>query len=100
MTTHEAILLGVSGSRSVFDPQGCEACRGTGYKGRLALAEILVFNQELDELLITTSSRVPLKALVQKKGFIPLAQDGRHRVLQGDTSIEEVLRIVDLREEQ
>jgi type II secretory ATPase GspE/PulE/Tfp pilus assembly ATPase PilB-like protein len=98
MTSYEAILLGLKNSQVLFRSKGCEACRGTGYRGRLAIAEILVFDPELDELLLTTSSRTPLKALAQKKGYIPMEQDARQRVLKGDTSLEEVLRAVDLRE--
>lgn len=98
MSPYEAILLGLKNPGIQFISKGCEACRGTGYRGRLAIAEILVFDPELDELLITTSSRSPLKTLAQKKGYIPMAQDARHRVLKGDTSLEEVLRAVDLRE--
>ncbi|HUX79394.1 MAG TPA: ATPase, T2SS/T4P/T4SS family [Alphaproteobacteria bacterium] len=98
MSPYEAILLGLKNPGIRFISKGCEACRGTGYRGRLAIAEILVFDPELDELLITTSSRSPLKTLAQKKGYIPMAQDARHRVLKGDTSLEEVLRAVDLRE--
>jgi len=98
MSAYEAILLGLNSPRTLFVPKGCEACRGTGYRGRLAIAEILAFDQELDELLITTSSRAPLKALALKKGYIPMKQDAQRRVLRGDTSLEEVLRTIDLRE--
>ena len=98
MSEYEAILLDLDSPRAVFTPTGCEACRRTGYRGRLAIAEILAFDQELDELLITTSSRAPLKTLALTKGYIPMKQDAQHRVLRGDTSLEEVLRAVDLRE--
>ncbi len=98
MSPYEAILLGLKTPHRLFSSKGCEICRGTGYRGRLAIAEILVFDPELDELLISTSSRTPLKTLAQKKGYIPMEQDARHRVLNGDTSLEEVLTAVDLRQ--
>lgn len=98
MTAYEAILLGLKSSGTHSIAKGCESCRGTGYRGRLAIAEILVFDHELDELLMTTSSRSHLKTFAQKKGFIPIAQDARNRVLKGDSSLEEILRAVDLRE--
>lgn len=97
MTPQEAFLLGLKDPRILFHPEGCAVCRGTGYKGRLAIGEILVFDQELDELLITTTSRTCLKALALKHGFIPMGQDARQRVIKGDTSLEEVLTAVDLR---
>ncbi len=98
VSAYEEALLNFSNPQVLFIPKGCEECRGTGYHGRLAIAKIIVFDSELDELLITTSSRTPLKVLAQKKGYIPIEQDARHRVLKGDTSLEEVLRAVDLRE--
>lgn len=96
MTAHEALLLNLPMAQSLFIAEGCTSCRGTGYKGRLAIAEILVFDQEMGEYLITTSSTFSLKTMAKKKGFIPMGQDARHRVLKGDTSLEEVLRSVDL----
>ena len=97
-TPEEANLLKMSSQKSFFVSQGCSLCRGTGYQGRLAIAESLVFDGELDELLLTTSSRLHLLQVAQKKGFTPLKDEARRRVLKGDTSLEEVLRAVDLRE--
>jgi type IV pilus assembly protein PilB len=84
----------------LFEPMGCQACHGTGYRGRLAIAEVLTFDETLNELLITNASRTSLKSHALKGGYIPMAQDARQRILNGDTSLEEVLRIVDLREAQ
>lgn len=96
MTSYEAILLGVENPRYLFVSKGCGLCRETGYHGRLALAEIIVFDPELDEVLMSSSSRTPLKVLAQKKGYVSLKQDAQFRVLKGDTSLEEALRAVDL----
>jgi type IV pilus assembly protein PilB len=85
---------------TLFEPMGCQACHGTGYRGRLALAEVLIFDETLNELLITNASRTSLKNHALEQGYIPMAQDGRQRILNGDTSLEEVLRMVDLREGQ
>jgi type II secretory ATPase GspE/PulE/Tfp pilus assembly ATPase PilB-like protein len=90
MTSHDAILLRLSTPHPLFMPKGCVSCRGTGYRGRLAIAEILVFDQELEEYLMRTSSSVALKARAQQKGFIPMEQDARYRVLNGDTTMEEI----------
>lgn len=98
MTIHEAALLNVPPPQSLFTAEGCTSCRNTGYRGRLAIAEILVFDPELDECLVTSSSTLSLKALAKKKGFIPMEQDARQRVLNGDTTMEEVLRAVNLEE--
>lgn len=98
MNSYEAVLLGSKIPSRLHVPKGCELCQKTGYRGRVAIAEILVFDPDLDELLITSTSRLPLKHLAQKKGYIPMGQDARQRVLKGDTSLEEVLRSIDLRE--
>ena len=73
-------------------------CRETGFKGRLAIAEIVVFDQDLDEIMLSTHSKQTLNTFALKKGYLPMAQDAKNRVLRGDTSLEEVLRIIDLRE--
>ena len=100
MTIHETRLLHVAAPQPLFTAEGCTFCRETGYRGRLAIAEILVFDPELDECLVTTPSTLSLKVLAQKKGFIPMEQDARHRVLRGDTTMEEVLRSLGLEEEK
>lgn len=98
MSLYESAFLGAGHQRLIDIPRGCELCRGTGYYGRLAIAEILMFDQDLDEFLLTTYARGPFKALAQKKGYIPMTQDAKQRVLKGDTSLEEVIKVIDLRE--
>jgi type II secretory ATPase GspE/PulE/Tfp pilus assembly ATPase PilB-like protein len=92
MTRHEMSLLALSSPLSLYTAKGCEVCRGTGYKGRLALAEIVVFDQELDEALSASASNHQLKSLAQRKGYRSLRQDAQTRVLRGDTSLEEILK--------
>lgn len=98
MQPSEAFLLGIETPTSFFIPQGCISCRETGYQGRLAIAEILNFDEEMNELLISGSSRIVLKERALGKGYLPMAQDARQRILKGDTSLEEVRRVIDLRE--
>lgn len=98
MLPEEAHLLGCHTLTSLFIPQGCKACRETGYQGRLAVAEILRFDEDINDLLIANASRPLLKRKALEKGYIPLAQDARNRILKGDTSLEEALRVIDLRE--
>jgi len=98
MQPSEACLLGIEAPTSFFTPHGCALCRETGYHGRLAIAEILNFDEEMNELLISGSSRTVLKERALEKGYLPMAQDARQRILKGDISLEEVRRVVDLRE--
>ena len=91
MTPNEIAFFQLPTPRSLFSAQGCTSCRETGYKGRLAIAEILVFDQEMEECLSSLSSNLPLKSLAQKKGFVSMEQDARYRVLVGDTTTEEIM---------
>lgn len=96
MTPYEAILLNSKTPQTLFIPKGCDVCRGTGYRGRLALAEVIVFDPEIDEVLLSSSSKATLKALCQKKGYISMKQAAQLRVLKGDTSVTEISRVIDL----
>ncbi len=77
---------------------GCEHCADSGYRGRFALMEIVRFDRGMDEALAGGCTFGELRALAISKGFRPLAEDGLRRVLAGDTSLEEVARVVDLTE--
>jgi general secretion pathway protein E/type IV pilus assembly protein PilB len=75
---------------------GCVACDYQGYKGRLAIMELLRFDTELDELITRNATLGELTAHALAHGFMPIAEDGLRRVLEGITSIDEVGRVVDL----
>lgn len=80
----------------LYRADGCSHCDFRGYRGRVALLEILRFDEELDDLV---SRRVPihdLLRLARRKGFRTLADAAVARVINGDTSIEEAARVVDL----
>jgi general secretion pathway protein E/type IV pilus assembly protein PilB len=71
-------------------------CEHQGYKGRLALMELLKFNAEIDELITQRASYRELAKVAFSKGFKPLAEDGVRRVLEGVTSLDEVARVIDM----
>ncbi len=75
---------------------GCELCDNQGYKGRIALMEVIRFDAELDELITNKASRRELESMALSKGFVPLSEDGIRRVKEGFTSLDEVFRVVDL----
>ncbi len=96
---HEARLLsgGIDGARPViFRPCGCERCDFQGYKGRLAIMEILRMNADMDELIARRSTVRDIRLLANSQGFVSLADDGLRRVLDGSTSLEELGRVIDL----
>lgn len=80
----------------IYQAKGCAACDNQGYKGRIALMEILRFDEEMDELIVRRATARELLRMAISKGFRPLADAGAARVLEGIVSLEEVSRVVDL----
>ena len=72
---------------------GCENCRHTGYRGRIAIYEILPFSNEVKEQVVQRATAHQIKRLALKQGMTPLRVAGWKRVTQGETTVEEVLRV-------
>jgi type IV pilus assembly protein PilB len=72
--------------------KGCEECRGTGYRGRIGIFELLVITPELRELILHRRSSAELKATAQKR-MTTMQQDGLQKAARGVTSLDEVIRI-------
>ncbi|MEI8325604.1 MAG: ATPase, T2SS/T4P/T4SS family [Betaproteobacteria bacterium] len=81
---------------SLFKPAGCPACEFHGYRGRLPIVELLKFDLDLDELVTRRASIKSLTEHVCERGFVSMAQDGLRRVRDGQTTVDEVARVVDL----
>ncbi|CAN7385338.1 ATPase, T2SS/T4P/T4SS family [Pseudoduganella sp. LjRoot289] len=81
---------------TIYRAVGCERCAHQGYKGRLAIMELLKMNPELDELVGRRASARELRKAAREAGFKTLVDDGMRRVLEGVTTLEEVSRVVDL----
>ena len=94
----ERKLLGIHSAEefTLYRAAGCDLCHHQGYKGRLAIMELLKMDSDLDDLVSRRASTRDLKQAAKDKGFRPLAADGLQRVLQGITSLSEVARVVDL----
>jgi len=82
----------------IYRPVGCERCEFQGYRGRLAIMELLRIDGDLDELIARRATVREIKNMARGKGFRTLAEDGLRRVLDGSTSIDEIARVVDLTE--
>jgi general secretion pathway protein E/type IV pilus assembly protein PilB len=96
---HETRLLGTPADKPravIYRPCGCERCDFQGYRGRLAIMELLRINGDMDELIARRSTVREMRQLAIQQGFRTLADDGLRRVLDGSTSIEELGRVVDL----
>jgi type IV pilus assembly protein PilB len=73
---------------------GCSTCAKTGYKGRLALHEVMVVGEEIERLCVARASVAEVGDVAQEQGMHLLRIDGMHKVRDGLTSLEEVLRVV------
>jgi type IV pilus assembly protein PilB len=95
----ERRLLGLSPedpAATICRAAGCDHCRHQGYQGRFAIMELLKFSGELDEAVARRASTRELKNSARAAGFRTLVDDGMRRVLEGETSLDEVSRVVDL----
>jgi len=77
----------------IFEGKGCEVCKFTGYKGRTAIYEILVVNDQIRELIVRRVSANHLKKLAIQSGMKTLREDGWEKVRRGLTTVGEVLRV-------
>ena len=80
----------------IYKAVGCEQCRGTGYKGRMGLYEILVLTTEMKRLVGDGATLNQIKQQAYQEGLQPLRLAGAKRVAQGVTTLEEVMRVVPL----
>ena len=96
----ERKLLGRDGAAvtTLWRGRGCERCNQQGYRGRLAILEIVRFDRDMDFALAEGKPIGELRALAMSRGFRSLADDGIRRVIAGDTGLEEVARVIDLTE--
>ena len=97
-TSAECRLLGVKADRppTVYRAVGCDHCDYQGYRGRLAIMEILKLDVDMDELIARRATAREMQRAAIAKGFRTLADDGARRVLEGTTTLDELMRVVDL----
>ncbi len=81
------------GRITLYKGRGCPACSFTGMKGRVAIYEIMPITQEIRDLIIKGASTAELRAMAQADGMKTLRQAGLMKVLEGITTVEEVLRV-------
>jgi len=87
----EAIGLALPAGESIWEPVGCPACDGTGYRGRTAIFELLVLNDELRNAVSEGATQDVLLEMARKNGFRMYREDGAQKILGGITSVAEVL---------
>jgi type IV pilus assembly protein PilB len=73
--------------------EGCQNCNNTGYAGRTAIYEVMPIKKELQDLVLRNVSTADLKQEAVLLGMTTLRQSGIRKVIEGTTSVEEVLRV-------
>ncbi|MDP3777285.1 GspE/PulE family protein [Methylotenera sp.] len=93
---HKILQLKLSDKAHIYKPKGCKQCNQTGYRGRMAIIELLRIDSDMDALISRRAHLDELKKVALDKGFVTLAEDGVRRILEGYTSVAEVMRVIDL----
>jgi type IV pilus assembly protein PilB len=78
----------------VYGPVGCAACSNTGYRGRLAVHEVMAVTEEIERLTVERASSAEIGRAARAQGMLTLRQDGWEKVKLGQTSVDEILRVV------
>ncbi|MDD4956682.1 MAG: ATPase, T2SS/T4P/T4SS family [Candidatus Omnitrophica bacterium] len=81
------------GIKQIFRPIGCKKCVGTGYQGRVAIAECLKLSPAIKELIFKNAQEHEIERQAKEEGMSTLRQNGIYNVLEGVSSLEDVLRI-------
>jgi type II secretory ATPase GspE/PulE/Tfp pilus assembly ATPase PilB-like protein len=91
-------ILGVKSDKppAIYRAVGCDHCEYQGFRGRLAIMELLKLDAELDEMMAHRATAREMMTAAMAKGFRTLADDGLRRVLDGSTSLDELMRVIDL----
>jgi type IV pilus assembly protein PilB len=79
---------------ALFRPTGCTSCSNTGYRGRIAIHEVMTVSEDIERLAVARASSAEISRLAISQGMITLREDGWAKVRLGVTSVEEILRVV------
>ena len=83
------------GRETVFEPNGCDHCSRTGYRGRRALFEVLEVDEEIEGAIVRRENATQIRNLSLSKGMKTLREDGWAKVFAGVTSVKEILRVTE-----
>ncbi len=82
------------GIPQVFAPVGCASCSNTGYRGRIAVHEVMTVTEEIERLAVARASSAEIGRAAREQGMLTLREDGWEKAKLGLTSVEEILRVV------
>jgi type IV pilus assembly protein PilB len=89
----DEVVLGAAPTEG-FKAVGCTACGGTGYRGRLAVHEVMPITEEIERLVVARAASDDIRRIALEQGMVSLRTDGLAKVAQGRTTLEEVSRVV------
>lgn len=78
----------------VYRAGGCKKCGGTGYRGRIGVHEVLMMSEEISRLCVEEATAEEIKKIACEQGMLTLRQDGLEKVRMGQTSVEEIVRVI------
>ncbi len=78
--------------KTFYRGRGCDACNNTGYKGRVGLFELMIMNDNLRDLVMSSSSRDELRDAARSYGMVTLRDAGMDAAYEGRTTLDEVIR--------
>lgn len=79
----------------IFEAQGCAKCNSKGYSGRSGIFELIEMTDELSEIIVRLPTRIKILEEARRQGMISMKEDGVLKVLEGITSIEEIIRVIE-----
>jgi len=88
----------ISTSGKKYESVGCKDCSGIGYKGRIAVCEAILVDEEIEKLIRTAPGEREVREAARPQGIMNLKEDGIVKVLNGVTSLDELKRVIDLDE--
>ncbi|MBQ3597719.1 MAG: type II/IV secretion system protein [Clostridia bacterium] len=92
-TAKEMDILGINEPVSIARPQGCQFCGNTGYKGRIAVHEIMYMNDNMRAAVLSESDPEKLRKISMENGMVPLRNACRNLVFNGYTSVQELMSL-------
>jgi general secretion pathway protein E len=87
--------LGLPPPATVFAKQGCDACNGTGYNGRVGIFEMMPMSDQLRRLTVARASASEINQIARTNGMITMQEDGLAKVITGITTFDEVRRVTE-----
>lgn len=91
--SNDLSIFGLDGSIKFFKSRGCGKCNNTGYYGRIGIFELLLVNEEIRSLIIRNSETSLIREAAIRNGMTTLLRDGTQKVVEGLTTMREVLRV-------